>query len=424
MSRLLRRSLVVLVLGVTGCTQGGGPLPQSPLSGAAVTQRAADSTYRLMHVFGIDPDGGFAPQAGLIRFDSLFYGTTAGGGKHAAGVVFRMGITGSEKVLHDFGGAGDDGRVPNGSLTELDGTLYGTTATGGSSKTCEDSYYNQIPCGTLFAITTDGDERVVHSFTGEDGSDPVGRLVALDGALYGTTKSGGAYAGKYIDDVGGTVFRMSKDGTERVLHNFAKDNDGDRPVDLIAYEGRLYGVTDRSGDGVGTVFSIAPNGDDYRVLHDFHGSDGIGPSALFAFDNRIYGTASFGGRTGLGLVFSMKPDGGDFKILHEFGSGDDGVEPTGLVEINGVLYGTTAYGGKFPSGYTSPPQIRGAGTLYSLKSDGSGYKIEHDFGQKTDGSHPIGLLLPSYGTLYGVTWRLGNVSVYGDSHSTAYAFKP
>ena len=60
-------------------------------------------------------------------------------------------------MLHSFAG-GTDGSYPGAGLIEVDGTLYGTTFSGGSAG-----------FGTVFSISTSGAETVVHDFAG--GSD-------------------------------------------------------------------------------------------------------------------------------------------------------------------------------------------------------------------------------------------------------------
>jgi uncharacterized repeat protein (TIGR03803 family) len=71
------------------------------------------------------------------------------------------------------------------------GTLYGTTASGGSSGD-----------GTVFKVNTDGTGyTVLKNFTGSDGSGPAAGLVLSGGTLYGTTANGG-------DLNNGTVFRI------------------------------------------------------------------------------------------------------------------------------------------------------------------------------------------------------------------------
>jgi uncharacterized repeat protein (TIGR03803 family) len=73
-------------------------------------------------------------------------------------------------VLHKFGAEGD-GFNPYSGLIDVNGTLYGTTANGGSQ-------YND---GTLFLITPSGIETVLHSFGGgSDGIRPTGALTNLN----------------------------------------------------------------------------------------------------------------------------------------------------------------------------------------------------------------------------------------------------
>ena len=88
-----------------------------------------------------------------------------------------------------------------GLVRDSDGNLYGTTYRGGTSGE-----------GTVFEITPDGNETVLHSFTGlPDGSFPAaGSLRDAEGNLYGTTTGGGSGYG--------TVFNVTKTGTETVLY--------------------------------------------------------------------------------------------------------------------------------------------------------------------------------------------------------------
>ena len=88
-----------------------------------------------------------------------------------------------ESILHSFAG-GSDGVDPDAGLTNVRGTLYGTTYDGGASSN-----------GTVFTITTSGAESVIHSFAGgSDGSGPAADLINVGGALDGTTSGGGASA--------------------------------------------------------------------------------------------------------------------------------------------------------------------------------------------------------------------------------------
>lgn len=146
-------------------------------------------------------------------------------------------ITPSRKitVLHAFAG-GSDGEEPVGALAPVNGTFYGTTAEGGGTTHCR-----KRGCGTVYSITTAGDETPIYRFTGRgDGEYPAAGLLDVNGTLFGTTESGGAY-----DD--GTIFSVTTSGVETVLHSFGSA-DGEFPVSaLIELNGSLYGTTRGGG---------------------------------------------------------------------------------------------------------------------------------------------------------------------------------
>jgi uncharacterized repeat protein (TIGR03803 family) len=208
-------------------------------------------TEHVVHNFGKGSDGSY-PWAGLIDVQGTLYGTTYAGGAYGAGTVFSI-ANGAEKVLHSFG-KGSDGSNPVAELIDVAGTLYGTTLYGGAS-TCVDKYR----CGTVFSTTTTGTERVLHSFRkGGDGSFPLAGLTDVGGTLYGTTSAGGKY--HHFGVSGGTVFSITTTGTQKVLHSFGSGRDGFYPRADINYKGgSLIGTTQSGGaSGGGTVFSLKP----------------------------------------------------------------------------------------------------------------------------------------------------------------------
>jgi uncharacterized repeat protein (TIGR03803 family) len=137
----------------------------------------------ILHSFkGGSEDGGY-PEAGLVDMNGTLYGTTYGAGAYGAGTVFSITRSGKETLVHSFGASGD-GAEPQAGLIGVNGTLYGTTVYGGA---------NGKNDGTVFSITPSGTEAVLHSFGGsEDGSRPQADLLDLNGTLYGTTVFGGA----------------------------------------------------------------------------------------------------------------------------------------------------------------------------------------------------------------------------------------
>jgi len=83
----------------------------------------------------------------LANLNGKLYGTTHSGGSYSYGTVFSITTSGAESVLHSF--SGTQGAYPEAGLIGVKGTLYGTTAYGGSG--CRGG--NPPGCGTVFAIT-------------------------------------------------------------------------------------------------------------------------------------------------------------------------------------------------------------------------------------------------------------------------------
>jgi uncharacterized repeat protein (TIGR03803 family) len=253
-------------------------------------------------------------------------------------------------------------------------------------------------------------EKVLHSFTGftigQDGGLPYGSVVRDDaGNLYGTTFNGGA------NDYG-TVFKLSPNGQETVLHSFANDgNDGTNPQAgvVLDSQGNIYGTTrNGSAHGVGILFKLTPLGTE-TVLHIFAGGankDGGRPQADLIMDNagNIYGTTHIGGGKGdcnadtCGTVFKFAPDGSE-TILHRFTGGKDGGYPSAplILDEAGNLYGTAETGGN-ADGCGSP----GCGVVFKMSPAGKETVLYAFNG--TDGRDPVaGLVRDVKGNFYGTT---------------------
>ncbi|MFY9711248.1 MAG: choice-of-anchor tandem repeat GloVer-containing protein [Candidatus Cybelea sp.] len=386
---------------LAGC--GGSQLPIGAPN--AMPQGRASSGYTTLYSFGASYDGQ-QPKAGLIDLDGVLYGTTYGGGK-GDGTVFSISTTGTEKVLYRFRG-NKDGANPSASLIAVKGLLYGTTEYGGVPMALYD--------GTVFRVSTNGAEKVLHRFHGwysqyrYDGANPVASLVYVKGKLYGTTSNGGS--NQYY----GTVFAISLSGKEKVLHSFFAYSDGSIPLASLAnVNGTLYGTTELGGqnssEGAGTVFSVTAAGTE-RVINRFvdepYSSGGAAPLAALIEDNgTLYGTTGYNGANGGGTAFSVTTSG-SLTLLHSFGSGSDGGHPSAsLLNVSGTLYGTTSLGGAY-----------GKGTVFSVTLSGN-ETVLHSFGFGSDGATPVAGLIDVNGTLYGTTSAGGT---YGDG--TVFALKP
>jgi uncharacterized repeat protein (TIGR03803 family) len=235
-----------------------------------------------------------------------------------------------------------------GVIVDAAGNLYGTTSRGGIHA-----------AGTVFELTHKRDEKVLYSFCSlsscPDGCSPLGGLLRdKAGNLNGTTASCGT-------SNQGTVFQLSKSGTETVLHSFAGGStDGCNPDGTLAMDkhGNLYGTTTGCGSSDdGIVWKVSQKGSE-TVLHNFTGgSDGADPNGGVVIDMKgnLYGTTVNGGAYSAGTVFEVTPKAGGGateKLLHSFGKGSDGTFPyAGLIfDASGNLYGTTYEGGAYDGG--------------------------------------------------------------------------
>lgn len=171
-------------------------------------------TGTAIHAFGGSPNDGCRSYAPLAAGPGgVLYGTTYTGGSGTVseqcsgttsypagcGTVFQLtppavgGGAWTEQIIHNFTSTDGDGASPWGPvLVGSDGSLYGTTANGGTSD-------RVAGCGTIFQLippTAPGGawtEKVLHLFTGQtDGCEPYSGLVMSPaGVLYGTTFIGG-----------------------------------------------------------------------------------------------------------------------------------------------------------------------------------------------------------------------------------------
>jgi uncharacterized repeat protein (TIGR03803 family) len=259
--------------------------------------------------------------------------------------------------------------------------------------------------------------KILHSFSPEttgvnngrnsDGASPNPGLILSSNTLYGTAYEGGTSWG--------TVFKVNTDGSGfTTLHTFSSDvsgtnADGASPVAGLVLSGNtLYGTARLGGTGgIGTVFALNADGTGFKTLHSFAGSvfvntnsDGWGPVSLVLSGDTLYGTAEYGGTYGAGTVFALNTDGTGFRTLYNFTGGSDGRDPTVALVLSGnALYGTVALGDIPNSDFG----------LFALNTDGTGFRtlynvlgrIQHGWGA------PNGFLL-SGSSLVGTIWFGGS----------------
>jgi uncharacterized repeat protein (TIGR03803 family) len=305
----------------------------------------ATGNETVLHEFARHGDGAL-PYAPLLQ-DSQgnLYGTTRKGGRRD-GVVFKIGAAGSETVLHEFSPGAQGCDSNQGLIMDKAGNMYGTTSD------CGTSGY-----GVAFRLTPQGKETVLHEFIGgsSDGDVPTYGHLIMDkaGNLYGVTPAGGGgNCSQYGAPGCGVLYKLTKKGKLTVLHSFAGGaSDGCLPFGTVAMDsaGNFYGTTEGCGsNNYGTVWEVSKNGVE-TILHNFAGSpsDGDAPAAGIVLDSKgnLYGNTTGGGANGYGTVWQLTAKG-TLTLLHSFDD-SDGVYPYGEVlrTTNGELFGTTSGGG-------------------------------------------------------------------------------
>ncbi len=389
--------LAVSALVVSACGGGG--------SGTAPPPTPLSVTEETLYSFGSKSPDAWWPRGVVFQAsDGSFYGVTESGGlpgcgNVGCGTVYKVSSTGDETVLYLFTEASGGATVPAVLIQGNDGNFYGTTYSGGTNNS-----------GTVFKLTPQGAETILYSFKGgSDGAGGQGLIQGSDGNYYGTTYSGGA-------NNFGTVFKLTPQGVETILYAFSGTDqlgpDGANPVGQLVQgsDGNFYGVTYYGGllcnklNGCGIVFKVTPDGVE-TILHQFSGLDGNPNGLIQGSDGNFYGTTS-GSTTSSGTVFRVTAEGVE-TILYVFNllNGPDGASPQAPLTqgSDGNFYGTTNLGGKNDGGTMFQVTPAGVVTvLYSFPPAGNGPDTN--------------LVQGSDGNFYGASY-------YGGAHDKGYFFK-
>jgi uncharacterized repeat protein (TIGR03803 family) len=263
---------------------------------------------------------GARPTGVLVGAGGPLYGTTTEGGTALIGTAFQLtppaqaGGTWTESLIWQFLG-GADGEHPEAALTPgPNGTFYGTTLSGGANNL--GTVFQLIPPSEQGGAWT---EAILYSFKGaKDGQSPgASVIVSANGSLYGTTESGGGSGAGTVyrltpPSEGGGAW------SESVVYAFkGKPNDGAIPNGAVCMgkSGALYGVTEEGGaSNKGIAFELTPPGQageawTETVLHSFSGTDGAYPyfGLTLAPSGVLFGTTQSGGPNGNGTVFELTP---------------------------------------------------------------------------------------------------------------------
>ena len=459
---------LVQFTGVTGAAQGSAPnggVVQGS-DGNFYGTTSTGGTNNLGTVFMMTPQGalttlvhfsgtfapapGSSPKGSLVQgMDGALYGTTTAGGLGGGfGTTFKMTPAGVFTIMASFTGTTGSApaATPNGGLVALaDGSLYGTTSSGGIN--------NQ---GTVFKVTADGLVSVLLNCTaapviskltqtaggtffgtttaagGSNGWGSVfsltptesplflaplpptsgttaiasrgGFMVAANGELWATSSAGGA-------GNTGSVFKMTQAGAVSTMISFtgtSGTNPGSSPQAalILGADGTHWGTTSGGGSsGNGTIFKVTPAGVQTVVIN-FTGTSGanLGSSPqsplTLASDGNYYGTTTTGGTGGgFGTIYKVTPGGVLTTLVNLTGNSgaSPGSSPQGPMPqgADGNFYGTTSAGG-----------VNGLGTVFKMTPAGVMTSLASFTGTTGTlrGSSPIaGLYAGGDGHFYGTT---------------------
>ncbi len=375
----------------------------------ALMPLAQAQTFSVIHTFTGGRDGG-NPQSGLTQ-DAAgnLYGTTYAGGYGGYGTVYKMSHSADGWLLtplYEFQGGYDASHPGARVIFGPDGSLYGTTYSGGGGN-C--SYYGP-GCGTVFKLTPPASacktaicpwtETILYSAATNNGYSLAGE-VAFDhaGNLYATVALGGPLDGGY-------VFELTPYGghwTSQILYAFNPD-DGDcnDPRSGVIFDrfGNMYGTAD-TGYNYGAVYELTPSGSGWteKIVVGFNGSNGDGSEASLVADanGNMYGTTFDLGPNGGGTVFELTPSGGNWLFSLIYGFTYFSNEGSGLlapvsIGADGNLYGTT-----FECEYCK-------GTVFQLAPSTGGWNnnVLYRFTGGDDGGYPYSnVVFDASGNMYG-----------------------
>jgi uncharacterized repeat protein (TIGR03803 family) len=271
----------------------------------------SNGDWSINDLFGFN--GALVYPSGLTRdANGNLYGTTTEGGFYNEGYAYEISPAQdgwTTNILYNFGSWAGDGSGVGPLTLDAQGRLYGVAGQGGTSNN-----------GVVFELLPLGggawQEVIVHTFSGADGSFPIGSL-ALDGVgnLYGVTLTGGP-------EGFGVIFELSPqtNGTwsESILFCFGNQLEGFNAESgpVLDATGNLYGTTQSGGArycGVncGVLYRLSPPVRPglpwtYTVLHDFQPSQIPGPLTVDGAGN-IYGFTSAIGTNSLGEAYKFVP---------------------------------------------------------------------------------------------------------------------
>ena len=429
-----------------GTTSTGGTVAGGGGDGTVFKVNIATGVLTTMVIFTGEKGAakGQGPEGALVRDSAGFlWGTTAAGGPHSDGTIFKIKIaTGAFQTVVEFNG--NDPKNPNSFPTgalcdDGNGFFWGTTGSGGAD-------FN----GSVFKVNQHtGKLTTVLQF--EDGGDPEGAspgALASDGAgfLWGTTFFGSTGSR-------GTVFKIdtATGDLTTVVRFGAIAGHGDSPIGGMVSDGagNMWGTTSDSAvnvNGNGTIFKIDTTNGALTTVASFTGTGGAIPGRQPAAElvndgaGHLLGTTSGGTENMIySTAFSVEIATGNVTtlvVLDDHNALFKGREPHAPIIDDGAghFWGTTYFGGSHDLGtvfkidqstgaFTAVVEfddstIRGAHPDAPLVSDGAGFLWGTTFSGGSSNDGTVFKIDPASGTLT-TEVQFNNTSLKGIGPSAA-----
>jgi uncharacterized repeat protein (TIGR03803 family) len=326
------------------------------------------------------------PGSTFVLFNSKFYAVSYNGGFVNRGTLFEYDYalnTVTKKLNFD---AAETGRVPYGKPTLLNGKLYGTCYYGpqeifGSPYGCIWSF---DPSSSTYSRKIIFDN-VNNSINGRG---PVSSPVAYNGKLYGVTQNGG------VSDLG-VLYEydaVSNVYTKKDMQPIGGQYPSAEPV---VFNSKLYGTTTAGGNGNnGIIYCYDPATGILSKVYDLNTLGSYSSNAgLVVYNNKLYGTTLSGGANNAGAIFSFDPATNTGTSLYDLTTANGQSVYNAMTVYNNKMYNTALGGG-----------ANGRGTIFQFDPATNGLNLLHSFisGGPT-GYDPHGGLTVSGNKLYCIT---------------------
>jgi uncharacterized repeat protein (TIGR03803 family) len=156
-------------------------------------------------------------------------------------------------------------------------------------------------------------------------------------------------------------------------------------------DGALYGTTSATSIVTGgLIYRAAADGSSVRTIYQLTPNDGLNAVAglLLGSDGRLYGSTTLGAAsqlTGAGTVFRVSPDGTGFQVIHRFASYTIVNTVGAPVNADGANPEAELVEGAdgYLYGVTRTGGPNGTGVVFKLSKDGTGFSVLHAFGPVT-----------------------------------------